>query len=75
MLLYYGRKGCEIVEHKICQVCAWGEVEIDELNIQSGHVHMLISVPPKRALSEIVGTVKEKSTIHKARKRLKEKPY
>ena len=67
----------ELVEHKIRQVCAWNEVEIEELNIQSDHVHMLISVPPKRSLSEIVGIIKGKSAIHlfKTRKRLKEKPY
>ena len=67
----------EIVEHKIRQVCAWNEVEVEELNIQPDHVHMLISVPPKRSLSEIVGIIKGKSAIHlfKTRKRLKEKPY
>lgn len=67
----------EIVEHKIRQVCAWNEVEVEELNIQPDHVHMLISVSPKRSLSEIVGIIKGKSAIHlfKTRKRLKEKPY
>ena len=67
----------EIVEHKIRQICAWNEVEVEELNIQPDHVHMLISVPPKRSLSEIVGIIKGKSAIHlfKTRKRLKEKPY
>ena len=37
----------EIVEHKICQVCEWYEVEIEEMNIQSDHIHMLVSIPPK----------------------------
>ena len=67
----------EIVEHKIRQVCEWNDVEIEEMNIQADHVHMLISIPPKRSVSEIMGIIKGKSAIHlfKTRKRLKEKPY
>jgi putative transposase len=67
----------ELIEYKIRQVCEWNEVEIEEINIQSDHVHLLLSVPPKRSLSEIVGIIKGKSAIHlfKTRKRLKEKPY
>ena len=35
----------DIVEHKIRQVCEWNDVEIEEMNIQADHVHMLISIP------------------------------
>ncbi len=31
------------------------------------HVHMLISIPPKYAVSNVVGYIKEKSAIHLAR--------
>ena len=31
------------------------------------HVHMLISIPPKYAVSEVVGFLKGKSAIHVAR--------
>jgi len=31
------------------------------------HVHMLISIPPKYAVSNVVGAIKGKSTIHLAR--------
>ena len=67
----------EIVEHKIRQVCEWYEVEIEEMNIQADHVHMLISIPPKRSVSEVMGIIKGKSAIHlfKTKKQLKEKPY
>jgi REP-associated tyrosine transposase len=31
------------------------------------HVHMLISIPPKYAVSQVVGYIKRKSAIHLAR--------
>ena len=31
------------------------------------HVHMLISIPPKHAVSQVVGYIKGKSAIHVAR--------
>lgn len=31
------------------------------------HMHMLISIPPKYAVSQVVGYIKGKSTIHIAR--------
>jgi len=31
------------------------------------HVHMLISIPPKYAVSQVVGFIKGKSAIHLAR--------
>ena len=31
------------------------------------HVHMMISIPPKYAVSQVVGYIKGKSTIHLAR--------
>jgi len=40
---------------------------IHELNIQRDHVHMLISIPPKYAVSQVVGYLKGKSAIHLAR--------
>ena len=67
----------EIIEKKIRQVCEWYEVEIEEMNIQPDHVHMLISIPPKFSVSKVMGIIKGKSAIHifKTRRRLKKKPY
>ena len=31
------------------------------------HVHMLISIPPKYAMSQVVGYIKGKSAIHVSR--------
>jgi len=36
------------------------------------HVHMLISIPPKLAVSSVVGYIKGKSAIHVARHFLKQ---
>ena len=67
----------EIIDQKIRQVCVWYDVEIEEMNIQPDHVHMLISVPPKLSISEVMGIIKGKSAIHlfKTKRRLKEKPF
>ena len=43
------------------------ECRIEEGHLMSDHVHMLISIPPKYAVAQIVGYIKGKSAIHIAR--------
>jgi len=43
------------------------ESEILEGHLMPDHVHMLISIPPKYAVSQVVGFIKGKSAIHLAR--------
>ena len=43
------------------------ECEILEGHLMSDHAHMLISIPPKYAVSQVVGFIKGKSAIHIAR--------
>ena len=43
------------------------ESRVLEGHLQSDHVHMLISIPPKYAVSQVVGYIKGKSAIHIAR--------
>jgi putative transposase len=38
-----------------------------EVHLMSDHVHMLISIPPKYAVSQVIGFIKGKSAIHIAR--------
>ncbi len=55
----------------------WGEVfrqlalqkesRIEEGHLLSDHVHMLIAIPPKYAVAQVVGFIKGKSAIHLAR--------
>jgi len=40
---------------------------IEEGHLMSDHVHMMISIPPKYAVSEVVGYIKGKSAVHIAR--------
>ena len=51
--------------------------EVVELNVQEDHVHLLVMVPPKQSISELVGTIKGKSAIQifKQFPYLKQKPY
>jgi putative transposase len=43
------------------------ESEIIEGHLMPDHVHMLLSVPPKYAVAQVVGYIKGKSAIHIAR--------
>jgi putative transposase len=40
---------------------------IEEGHMMADHVHMMISIPPKYAVSQVVGFIKGKSAIHIAR--------
>lgn len=43
------------------------ECKIEEGHLMSDHVHMLISIPPKYSVAQIVGFIKGKSAISIAR--------
>ena len=43
------------------------ECRIEEGHLMADHVHMLLSIPPKYAVSQVVGYIKGKSAIHIAR--------
>jgi len=43
------------------------ESEIEEGHLMPDHVHMMISIPPKYAVAQVVGYLKGKSAIHIAR--------
>ncbi|MEA1048409.1 IS200/IS605 family transposase [Lamprobacter modestohalophilus] len=49
----------ELARHK--------DSRIEEGHLMADHVHMLISIPPKHAVSQVVGYIKGKSAIHVAR--------
>ena len=53
------------------------KAEVVELNVQPDHVHLLVLIPPKRAVSDFVGTVKGRTAIRIFNKyrQLKTKPY
>ena len=43
------------------------ESKVLEGHLMGDHVHMLVSIPPKYAVSQVVGYIKGKSAIHIAR--------
>ena len=43
------------------------ECRIEAGHLLSDHVHMMIAIPPKYAVSQVVGYIKGKSAIHLAR--------
>ena len=43
------------------------ESRIEEGHLMMDHVHMMIAIPPKYAVSQVVGFIKGKSAIHLAR--------
>ena len=59
--VFCGQKGCEVVE----------------LNVQPEHVHLLVMVPPKVSISDLVGILKGRTAIRifKQFPQLKKKPY
>ena len=51
-------------------------VEIQELNVQKEHIHIMMVIPPKYAVSEVVGRMKSKtSSIFRERYKLFKKVY
>ena len=43
------------------------ESRIEEGHLMPDHVHMMIAIPPKYAVSQVIGYIKGKSAIHIAR--------
>jgi putative transposase len=49
------------------QLARQKESTIEEGHLLPDHVHMLIAIPPKYAVSQVIGFIKGKSAIHVAR--------
>ena len=43
------------------------ESQIEEGHLMSDHVHMMVSIPPKYSVAQVIGYIKGKSAIHIAR--------
>ena len=67
----------ELVDHDARVLCAWKDVEVLELNVQTDHVHLVCSIPPKVSVSEFMGFLKGKLAIKlfKSYPGLRRKPY
>lgn len=66
----------ELLSHDIKMLLEWNKCEMKELNIQKDHVHLVVSVPPKLSISQLMGILKGKTAIKifKSYPQLKKKP-
>ena len=60
--VFYGQKKREIGKI-LRQLCDWKQVKIVEAEVCPDHIHMLVEIPPKIAVSSFVGCLKGKSSL------------
>ena len=60
--VFFGEKRREIGAI-LRQLCEWKGVKIIEAEVCPDHVHMLVAIPPKYAVSSFVGFLKGKSSL------------
>lgn len=49
------------------KLAAQKDSRVEEGHLLPDHIHMLLSIPPKHSVSQVVGFIKGKSAIHVAR--------
>lgn len=49
------------------ELAAQRESRVEEGHLMGDHVHMMVSIPPKYSVAQVVGYIKGKSAIHIAR--------
>ncbi len=59
----FGKEVREAVRDELKKLCLWMRVEVLEGHVARDHVHMCLSIPPKHAVSEVMGTLKGKTAI------------
>ena len=65
------------VEHNIRALCEWKKAAVLELSVQEDHVQLVVSIPPKVSVSELLEILKGKTAIKllKSYPGMREKPY
>ena len=51
------------IQEIIMDLCKWKGIAIVEGHMMPDHVHLLLSIPPKHSISEIMGYLKGKSSL------------
>ena len=66
----------DFLEQTIRMLCQWKNIEILGMNVKDDHIHLIISVPPRLSVSEVIGMLKGKTAIKifKSFPLLKKKP-
>jgi putative transposase len=67
----------EEVCHCVRSFSGQKQCEVNELNVQKDHVHLIIMIPPKLSVSDYMGIIKGRTAIRVFNKfrTLKKKPY
>jgi putative transposase len=67
----------ELIEDDIRILCEWKKCEIQEMNVQMDHIHLVFSVPPKLSIADLMGILKGKFAIKlfKSYPKMKGKPF
>jgi putative transposase len=45
----------DLVEKDIRLLCEWKGSNVEELNVQEDHIHLVVSIPPKVSVSAMMG--------------------
>jgi putative transposase len=58
-------------------MCEWKGVEVLELKVMADHVHLVVDVPPRESVADLMGLLKGKTAIKlfKSYQGLRKKPY
>jgi putative transposase len=67
----------KLVEEDIKMLCEWKRCEVQEMSVQHDHIHLVVSIPPKVSVSQLMGILKGKLAIKlfKSYPKMKQKPY
>jgi len=61
----------------IMAICGYAGCEVVELNVQPDHVHLVVMIPPKLSISDLLGRLKGQTSmkLFQQFRHLKKKPY
>ena len=67
----------EAAEGGIQAICGFAGCEVMELNVQQDHVHLVVMIPPKVSVSNLVGRLKGQTAmkLFNQFRQLRKKPY
>jgi putative transposase len=67
----------EAVEAGVQAICGYAGCEVVELNVQPDHVHLVVLIPPKLAISDLMGRLKGQTSMKLFQQfgHLRKKPY
>lgn len=67
----------ESVETGVQAICGYAGCEVVELNVQPDHVHLVVMIPPKLSISDLLGRLKGQTwmKLFQQFRNLRKKPY